>query len=127
MRWGILVAAVALFCSAVAVAQAPVGRTVAVLGEGNISCGQWLKARQLAADGATILMTGRFAAEAWVLGYVSAFNGYGLTVSKNVAEGTDVEGIFAWIDQFCRKQPLENVLDATTMLVVELQRRSGAR
>jgi hypothetical protein len=87
-----------------------------LFGQGANSCGAWLSERNTA-----------FANEAWVLGFVTAFNRYGLHEDVNVAPRTDYKGMLAWIDNYCRQNPLTSLAKAAEALVFELQTQSGAR
>ena len=39
---------------------------------------------------------------------------------RNLAEGTDADGVFAWIDNYCSAHPLETIYSAAEALVVTL-------
>ena len=60
-----------------------------------------------------------------MLGFVSSYNFYGLTTNTDVSEGTDAEGLIAWIDTYCRAHPLDQLAQAVVMLIDELRRRNG--
>ena len=66
----------------------------------------------------------RYDAEAWVLGYITAYNVY-VFEGEDVAKGVDAAGLLAWIDRYCATNPLDNIDTATMMLVRELQRRNS--
>jgi hypothetical protein len=59
--------------------------------------------------------------EAWVLGYISAFNRFGLKVDGDVGRTTDGRGILAWMDRYCADHPLERVYNAVVELIDELR------
>jgi hypothetical protein len=42
-----------------------------------------------------------------------------------VAEGTDINGVFAWIDTYCAAHPLDPIAKAAIALVVELSKRQS--
>lgn len=90
--------------------------TVMILGHGNESCGTWLQNRgsQSYAEAAQL---------SWVLGYVTAFNNYAEHQSGNISAGTDSDGLFSWIDAYCRANPLDTLLRASGALIRELERR----
>jgi hypothetical protein len=90
-----------------------------ILGQGNVSCGKWTDGRRT--NGASAL-----GYSSWVLGYLSAYNSYALKHSSDITQGTDNSGVLAWIDNYCRDNPLENIRSATDALIIELQKRSGA-
>lgn len=73
-------------------------------GRGSESCATWTadrSANQALAD------------EQWILGFVSAT---GDTVSedsnKNVNIDTDADGIFGWIDDYCKTNPTDDIATA---------------
>jgi hypothetical protein len=59
------------------------------------------------------------------LGWLSATNYYNGPDSgvKDVTAGTDSQGIFAWIDSYCRSHHLEKLADAVSALVLTLENR----
>jgi hypothetical protein len=84
-----------------------------VLGPGVVSCGTWTSERN--EDRPTSRLT-----EAWVLGFVSAFTVYGPQPSDDISKGTDANSLMAWIDDYCRANPLKDVSEATVALIREL-------
>ena len=100
-------------------AQAAEGRSqFMVLGAGYASCESWTNDRS--ADGAN----SRFK-EQWVLGYITAMNNWILPAdrgaARDLAEDAGVDGIFAWMDDYCAANPLANVGNAVALLGVEYQ------
>ena len=83
----------------------------AFLGQGGFSCGRWQQGRRTKEPTS-------FTAQAWVLGYLTRANYSGDT---SLTAGTDADGVFAWIDNFCRANPLKDIADAAEYLVAELQ------
>ena len=93
----------------------------AILGHGAVSCGIWTQGRRpLLRDGSQLMR------EAWVLGYITAVS-WSLPadrgVVRNLAEGTDVDGIFAWIDNYCAAHPPELLGYSIAILAGELRER----
>lgn len=89
------------------------------LGHGTESCGAWTQDRQERG-------TGYLAKGAWVQGYLSHANVHMQTINpaiKDITEGTDFEGLFSWIDNYCATNPLNTLGLATLALLVELTRR----
>src|SRR4029079_7554799 len=84
-----------------------------IIGYGNSSCGDWTSTRKM---GVTWEMGAR---GRWVLGYVTAVNRFG-AFSSDISKGTDADGLWAWIDNYCAQHPLENLAEATDNLVLEL-------
>ena len=62
---------------------------------------------------------------AWVQGFISAFNYYGGATAPDIASGTDANGVFAWIDNYCAAHPLDTIATATIALVSELSKSAG--
>jgi hypothetical protein len=84
-----------------------------VLGQGALSCGAWQQERRTSRVGA-------LAAETWVLGYLTRAN---YDEQRDLTAGTDAEGIYAWIDNYCRANPLKDLAWAAEFLVVELRKK----
>lgn len=85
-----------------------------ILGPGNLSCGEWLSIRRQGND---------YAISSWVTGYVTAYNTFP-NGKINIAGGTDVEGMLAWIDNYCAKNPLDKIAAAAVALSDELMGRA---
>jgi hypothetical protein len=60
----------------------------------------------------------------WVAGFISAFNLYQAT-TPDVTKDTDINGVLAWIDNYCGAHPLNQISTATVALVRELYQRAG--
>lgn len=88
------------------------------LGAGSNSCGTWV---------AEIGTAAGIEDRSWVLGFLTAFDLYGLSINANVARGVNSTGLLAWIDNYCRANPLDMIGDAVEKLIAELRARSGAR
>ena len=99
-----------------------VGQTTAqeqgVLGQGNVLCNSWLEARG-SGDVQAAARTG------WVLGYVTGFNLYGSKPEGDVSDGKNTEEMMVWIDNYCKKNPDENVYRASAALVDDYRQRIG--
>jgi hypothetical protein len=68
-----------------------------VLGQGNISCSLWLEGRQIDSPSSA-------SRTAWILGFISAFNQYGLqSQGADVSEGKNTDELMGWIDNYCRQ------------------------
>ena len=92
--------------------------TVRVFGAGANSCGTWT---------AEIGTGAGVEDRSWALGFVSAYNIYGLSNDGDVARGTNYAGLLGWIDNYCRANPLDDIATAVTKLISVLRARSGAR
>jgi hypothetical protein len=84
----------------------------AVLGQGNLSCGRRQKDRR---------SNTAIALQVWVLGYLT--RAYYDGINRDLTAGTDTAGIFAWINNYCRANPLKNLVAAVEHLVDTLQKR----
>jgi len=100
-------------------ADAPINYMI--LGEGALSCGTWTSHRH-SADAYENAMT------AWVLGFITAGNSWeSILHRRNLSEGTDSDGLFGWIDNYCTAHPLEDLSSAAMALELELiNRHEGA-
>lgn len=52
----------------------------------------------------------------WISGYISAYN-YFSSNTPDVNNGKDIWGSIEWIHQYCKQNPTELVLEATTSLI----------
>ena len=99
-------------------------------GIGTKSCAEWTKAeaeRRPVSSGGTMLteMGSDITAQTqWITGFVTAYNYY-QSAMPNVAEGTDMNGIFAKIDTYCAAHPLEPIAKAAIAVVDELSRHGA--
>jgi hypothetical protein len=55
----------------------------------------------------------------WVIGYVNGVNAYN-NDGRDFLLATDPNAIVAWVDNYCRSNPLEHIFDAAHALVDEL-------
>jgi len=100
-----------LFLLALACLPAPVvaADSVDAAIRGAPSCGEWVaqrkKADTLALGNAT-----------WAIGYLS---GLGAGSGRNVFAGRDNAAVFAWLDNYCRTNPLKDVAAAGRVLMAE--------
>jgi len=76
-----------------------------LIGVGTVSCGKWTASRSGEDYSAKI------AEEQWALGFLSGvgFEGSGKYDPLN---GVDAEGVLAWLDNYCRANPLKSVATA---------------
>jgi hypothetical protein len=82
-----------------------------VMGAGNDSCGKYLEVRK----GNSMSETNLYVS--WVLGYLSAYNMY---TNQKDARVPDAESMVAFLDLYCRNNPLNNVLKGAWGLIGEL-------
>ena len=109
------------FAAAIALWLLPV-QTIAdqrpVLGQGNISCSLWLEGRKTDSPSAAS-RTG------WVLGFMSAFNQYGLkSQGADVSDGKSTEELMAWIDNYCRQHQGDQLHMASQAFVDDFRQRT---
>lgn len=58
----------------------------------------------------------------WVLGFITSYNVYTSGI-HDIAKGTEADGLFAWIDQYCSKNPLDTISTSTIYLIQHLKSR----
>lgn len=61
--------------------------------------------------------------EQWVFGFLTAYNVYVPHSGGDIARGADTEAVLAWVDNYCRANPLRPLLTAVTELIRELGQR----
>lgn len=83
----------------------------AVMTKGAAPCGEWLESRQAQ----TALPD-----EYWLLGYLS---GLALGTGLDVLNGVKSASLAAWVDNYCKQYPLENLSTAGSKLFDELKAR----
>ena len=87
-------------------------QTYTVIGQGNVSCGRWTQATH------TDRYDRSWAMRSWVLGYLSGVK----NASPDLVPG-DAGAILDWMDNYCRSNPLDPIVDAADALVIELRSR----
>jgi len=117
----IVVSAAALALTAAAASAQPPQpppRDYHVLGVGTISCADWTKeARQALAKSQN---------QAWLLGYLTAFNRFGTDVTGDVMGKTSNKEALEWFDNYCVEHATDSVNRAAGALILELERRDAA-
>jgi hypothetical protein len=98
---------------AVAMATAQAQEIKIVIGLTGFSCGKWVNTPKKTAQ--------HQALEHWVTGYLSGINMESAGV--DFLQGRDIDGLTAWIDNYCSRNPLHAITQALFELVKEL--RSG--
>lgn len=105
--------------AALLAASATLAQDVMIQGVGTLSCGKYLQMR--AAEGRpqnAVLVS-------WIWGYMSGFN---MEVKvPTVRELPDEPSTLAYIDKYCKEQPLQTVLIATYSLIGELGGKRNPR
>lgn len=102
----------------VAAAHAQANGDVGTYGAGTSSCGNWLEEKRK-------IDRGEFSASyyvgiSWVQGYLSAW-GVALAAADVKLKKTDSDAMAAFIENYCRENPLEDLLVASTELVMALK------
>jgi hypothetical protein len=96
-----------LLSAALAVALMMTGSAEAtdfhMVGVGSSSCGSWTASR----GGQT---TGIY--EQWVVGFLSGVGYEGTGQGDDPLAGVDANGVWAWVDNYCRAHPLDQIVMA---------------
>ena len=82
---------------------------VTIFGAGTVSCGKWTDVRHIPGEHFQLLQ--------FVYGYLSAHNYY---TSNRQVTPPDEESVPAFVDLYCRNNPLDAVTSAAAALVDEL-------
>jgi hypothetical protein len=88
-----------------------------VYGAGLITCAEWQQYRSTDNKPAT------FQVQAWIDGFLSGYNFAGVETDILAPKAQQV-GHYAWIDNYCRQNPLDMVGTATVALKNELTARA---
>lgn len=90
-----------------------------VYGPATESCGTWVS--HISPEDLE-----RLADVSWLNGFLSGYNVWS-PEPGTATSATDMRGMVAWIDNYCRAHPLETVGTAATVLVYTLRERAGLR
>ena len=97
------------------------GPGVVIRDFGIRSCGVWLEVRTTRNEPPYDV---RFVqAREWISGFLSAHNWYLKPQQGDVAYNTDREGIYGWLDGYCRENPTAGFIKAIVGLVEYLESR----
>lgn len=124
MRWiCVLLFSVLMFLgSSAARAHGPL---VDVLGAGSDSCGKYVTAyRDYRANGSgneATFLAWRSAAlfyqyQSWIQGYITAAAAF----HRGHIQAIDGDALVVWVNEYCQKHPLQNIVDAANRLYIEL-------
>jgi hypothetical protein len=86
---------------------------VTVYGAGTSSCGKWLADRESLFHSVELN---------WVLGFLTASENFIGELHLPMPRHTDGHAVEAWVDKYCRENPLKSIADASVGLVVELSK-----
>jgi hypothetical protein len=75
------------------------------VGAGLDSCATWTADRQVPAAGPALQD------EQWVVGFLTGIADGGL-IDADPMRGVDAQAVWAWIDNYCRANPLDKILRA---------------
>jgi hypothetical protein len=82
------------------------------------SCGAWTEARQTKSVRAELL-------KEWVAGFLSGMNLK--SDEPDALLGTDFEGATAWLDNYCKANPLATITEASMYLLKQLTTNAAKR
>jgi hypothetical protein len=102
---------VGLFARTAGAAHAKHEGKYAVVGVGLDSCDSWTEAR-LTSQGTQAFGDGQ-----WVLAFLSGVGFMGGDTGNNPLNGVDADGVWAWIDNYCRDHPRVKIGDAAGAFV----------
>jgi len=106
----------ALFVIVFIVLIASGSRASVILGPGTASCETWSADRQRNQTFSQLN-------QAWVLGYVTAYNIH-KPVESSMTKPIDNRQIMLWIDNYCDANPDKTISDAAKALIEELTGRA---
>jgi hypothetical protein len=100
--------------------EVPALSKITIIGLGTQSCGNWTEERRSKGSPAEMALT------TWVVGYLSGVNEVLNEAYKqpDLLQAKDVTAYWAWIDNYCRANPLDTVYLASTNLVKDLIKRA---
>jgi hypothetical protein len=73
-----------------------------LIGAGNSSCGTWTAERAHPDQPLPLLLT------SWVVGFLSGIGWVGQD-GDNPLHGVDAEGVWAWVDNYCKAHPIDTI------------------
>ena len=82
------------------------------LAYGGITCEAWADARSRKAQDAAVY-------EAWILGFLSAYNAF-VFKGPNVAAGADFDALRGMVDDYCKDKPKDDLDSAAQSLIKQL-------
>lgn len=84
---------------------------------GDVSCARWFDP------------TYHVHNRGWLLGYLTGMNAASVSLGKNpdALKGVAGEQVWAWMDNYCKANPLEKASDGAPLLFLDLQDRAMKR
>jgi hypothetical protein len=101
-------------------AQASAANHVMIFGNGTRPCSDWSDDRRDPTSATTIAL------EAWLGGFVTAYNTYGPGHSGDVLDGMSADAVWSWMDSYCRANPRDQLAVAAVALIDD-RKASGRR
>jgi hypothetical protein len=108
------IAVFAMLSSTLCASIAHAGDHVMIFGQGSRPCQEWTVNRQAPTNPKTTAM------EAWVGGFVTAFNAYSPHRTGDVLHGITAEAVWTWLDNYCRINPADQLAVAATGLIKDM-------
>jgi hypothetical protein len=100
-----------ILAAALLISSAAEAADFSFIGTGHSSCGSWTASRR----------TGQASLpEQWILGFLSGVgdvsasnaNAVGGVTERDPLNGVDAQAVWAWVDNYCRANPLDKVVRA---------------
>ncbi len=122
----IIVTLIALGLATTAAAQEQKGNLAPIItsmGLGNDSCGSFLEARRANSTYVGASISGEFfysktgMYEQWMLGFATA-----TSISRGKEITTDADGIVGWVQNYCEKNPADNLITTMHRFFMETQK-----
>jgi len=85
-----------------------------IRGSGSQSCGSWTAAKEKGNWDRVVFLS-------WVGGYLTAYSRWVEKDYRGSVTTSDSEGAWAWVDNYCRDNPLDNVALAASELILALK------
>ena len=110
----LLILATAVLLSTANVAKAQSNRQGVIVGIGTGSCGSYLQLRSAKSQHFDDSLEG------WIAGFVSGMNHARFGISKSIKLLPDGPSMLAYVDKFCRDNPLGTVFNGADALFEEI-------
>ena len=108
----VLIFSVIVFCMASTILAIDNESRDWVMGSGNATCGEYIKAQE----------TKKVMYHTWMLGYISGVNRH-KAGSGHYAKGVKSDSLFLWMEKYCRENPSKNFFDAVDLLLEETSKK----
>jgi hypothetical protein len=93
-------------------------------GNGTASCGAWSAHRRQYNPGGQVTRDSQAGLQetAWIIGFLSGIGFVG-PQGADPLDGVDIDGVLAWVDNYCHGHPIENVAAAAAAFYYAHPRR----